>query len=151
MRFTVAVIVMAAGWAAFHSSVRASQEPAAQRTGSGIYPEAQAKRGETIYAKTCESCHAKDLSGADQAPSLTGKDFNAEWNDMPLSDLFERIHATMPGDAPGSLKPAEVADVIAFMLSQGSFPAGQTELPNDLSALKQLKYAAQGVVKFRRN
>src|SRR5712691_11248117 len=86
-------------------------------TQDGVYTDAQARRGETIYVKTCESCHAKDLSGADQAPSLTGKDFNAEWNDMPLSDLFERIHATMPGDAPGSLKPAEVADVIAFLLS----------------------------------
>jgi len=53
----------------------------------------------------------------------------------------------MPGDAPGSLKPAEVADVIAFMLSKGGFPAGQTELPNDAAALKQLKYAAQEVVK----
>ena len=61
--------------------------------------------------------------------------------------MFERIHVTMPGDAPGSLKPVEVADVIAFMLSKGGFPAGQTELRNDAAALKQLKYAAQGVVK----
>ena len=147
MRFTVAVIVTAAAWAAFHSNARASREPAAQTTGSGIYTEAQATRGDTIYAKKCEGCHAKDLGGADQAPSLTGKDFDAEWNDMPLGDLFERIHVTMPGDAPGSLKPAEVADLIAFMLSKGGFPAGQTELPNDAAALKQLKSAAQGVVK----
>ena len=142
MRFTVAVIVMAAGWAAYHPAFARVRNQGAQRTGSGIYTEAQAKRGETIYAKTCESCHAKDLSGADQAPSLTGNDFNAQWNDMPLSDLFERIHVTMPGDAPGSLKPAEVADVIAFLLNKGSFPAGQTELPSDVATLKQLKYAA---------
>jgi mono/diheme cytochrome c family protein len=140
MKFTAAVAVIAAACAAFHSSVRASQEPAARTTGSGIYTEAQAKRGETIYAKTCESCHAKDLSGADQAPSLTGKDFNAEWNDMPLSDLFERIHATMPGDAPGSLQPPEVADVIAFMLSKGGFPPGPVELPNQLEALNTIKF-----------
>ena len=114
----------------------------AKTTQDGVYTDAQARRGETIYAKTCESCHAKDLSGADQAPSLVGKDFNAEWNDMALSDLFERIHATMPGDAPGSLKPAEVADVIAFILSKDGFPAGQTELPSDAAALKQLKYAS---------
>ena len=61
---------------------------------------------------------------------------------MPLSDLFERIHATMPGDAPGSLKPAEVADAIAFILSKDGFPAGQTELPSDAAALQPLKYAA---------
>src|SRR6185295_9542743 len=128
MRFAVTAVVMAAAWATFHSSVRASQDPT---TGSGIYTDAQAKRGETVYAKACESCHAKDLSGDGQAPSLTGNDFNAEWNNMPLSDLFERIQATMPGDAPGSLKPAEVAGVIAFLLSKGGFPAGQTELPSD--------------------
>src|SRR5438093_4615191 len=122
MRFTVAVIVAAAAWAAFDSNVRASREPAAQTTGSGIYTEAQATRGDTIYAKKCEGCHAKDLGGADQAPSLTGKDFDAEWNDMPLGDLFERIHITMPGDAPGSLKPAEVADVIAFHAEQRRLP-----------------------------
>jgi len=48
MRFTVAVIVIAAAWAAFHSNVRAGQEPAAQTMGSGIYTETQAKRGELI-------------------------------------------------------------------------------------------------------
>src|SRR5437773_11307754 len=147
MRFTVAVIVAAAAWAACDSNVRASREPAAQTAGSGIYAEAQATRGDTIYAKKCESCHAEDLGGADQAPSLTGKDFDAEWNDMPLGDLFERSHVTMPGDAPGPLKPVEVADVVAFMLSKRGFAAGQTELPNDPAALKQLKYAAQGRVK----
>jgi len=111
-------------------------------TGDAVYAEAQAKRGETIYAKACESCHGKDLSGADQAPPLTGKDFDADWNDLLVSDLFARIQATMPGDAPGTLKPAEVADVIAFLLSKGGFAAGQTELPGDAAALKQLKYVA---------
>jgi mono/diheme cytochrome c family protein len=108
----------------------------------GLYTEAQAKRGEETYGKACASCHGADLAGDGQTPSLTGKDFDLQWSDMPLSDLFDRIRATMPADNPGSLKPAEVADVIAFILNKAKLPAGATELPADMAALKQVKYAA---------
>jgi S-disulfanyl-L-cysteine oxidoreductase SoxD len=47
----------------------------------------------------------------------------------------------MPADAPGTLKPAETADVIAFMLSKDNFPAGEVELPADAVALKEIKFA----------
>ena len=107
-----------------------------------VYSEAQAKRGETVYTRDCASCHGADMAGDGQTPSLTGKDFNLQWSGMPLSDLFERIHATMPADNPGHLTPAEVADVIAFILNKAGLPAGSTELPADVTALKQMKYAA---------
>jgi len=106
------------------------------------YSETQAKRGETVYTKDCASCHGADMAGDGQTPSLTGKDFNLQWSGMPLSDLFDRIHATMPADNPGRLTPAEVADVIAFILNKAGLPAGSTELPADVTALKQMKYAA---------
>jgi mono/diheme cytochrome c family protein len=109
-------------------------------TQDGVYTEAQAKRGGTVYGASCASCHGPDLAGDGQMPSLAGKEFNTQWNDMPLSDLFERIHATMPADAPGTLRPAEAADVIAFLLLKGGFPAGQTELPSDAAALKALTF-----------
>jgi len=81
---------------------------------ASVYTEAQAKRGDTIYAKACASCHGADLAGDGQMPALAGKDFEMTWSGMPLSDLFERIHATMPADKPGSLTPAEAADDTAF-------------------------------------
>jgi mono/diheme cytochrome c family protein len=114
----------------------------ARTTQDGVYSAAQAKRGETIYAASCASCHAADLSGSGQASSLAGKEFNTAWNGQPLGDLFERIHATMPADAPGTLKPAEVADVIAFILATASFPAGEIELPAGAAALKDIQFAA---------
>ena len=40
------------------------------------------------------------------------------------------------------LATGEVADVIAFILSKAKLPAGQTELPADMAALKQIKYVA---------
>ena len=108
----------------------------------GVYTEAQATRGQKIYAASCASCHGDDLSGGGQAPALTGKEFNVDWNDLAISDLFDRTHGTMPADKPGTLKADETADVIAFLLQKGNFPAGQTELPSDPAALKPIKFVS---------
>ena len=111
-------------------------------TADGIYTEAQATRGQKVYADSCASCHGDDLSGGGQAPALAGKDFNVDWTDLAVSDLFERTHGTMPADKPGTLTPAQTADVLAFLLQKGNFPAGQTELPADAAALKAIKFVA---------
>jgi S-disulfanyl-L-cysteine oxidoreductase SoxD len=108
----------------------------------GVYTAAQSARGQKIYADSCASCHGDDLSGGGQAPALAGKDFNVDWTDLTVSDLFERTHGTMPADKPGTLTPAQTADVIAFLLQKGNFPAGQTELPADAAALKEIKFVA---------
>ena len=108
----------------------------------GVYTAAQSARGQKIYADSCASCHGDDLSGGGQAPALAGKDFNVDWTDLAVSDLFERTHGTMPADKPGTLTAAQTADVIAFLLQKGNFPAGQTELPADAAALKAIKFVA---------
>jgi len=108
----------------------------------GVYTAAQSARGQKIYADSCASCHGDDLSGGGQAPALAGKDFNVDWTDLAVSDLFERTHGTMPADKPGTLTPAQTADVLAFLLQKGNFPAGQTELPADAAALKVIKFVA---------
>jgi len=46
---------------------------------SGIYTEAQAARGQEVYNSTCSSCHAGDLRGNSNAPSLTGMSFMFLW------------------------------------------------------------------------
>jgi len=111
-------------------------------TQDGIYSEAQAKRGDALYAKSCASCHGASLEGDGQAPALADAEFGQEWNNQPLSDLFERIRTTMPGDAPGTLKPEEVADLLAYMFSRAKFPAGPSDLPRDIAALKASTYKA---------
>jgi mono/diheme cytochrome c family protein len=110
---------------------------------SGVYTEAQAKRGEAIYADRCASCHAPDFGGIDQAPALTGGDFTTEWNDQPVNDLFERVRISMPADKPGSLERQQVADVVAFILQKNTLPAGQTELPTRAEALKAMTFLAK--------
>lgn len=120
----------------------AAQDPA-RTTLDGVYTEAQAKRGESVYGQSCASCHAPDLSGVDVAPALTGPEFVSGWDKMTLDDLVERVRTSMPADAPGSLKREGYIDVVAFMLSKNGFPTGERELPADSAALKQVQFTAK--------
>jgi mono/diheme cytochrome c family protein len=111
-------------------------------TADSVYTAAQAARGESIYKGSCASCHGDDLSGGGQTPALAGKEFNVDWIDLALSDLFDRTRGTMPADKPGSMTPAQTVDVIAFLLQKATFPAGQTELAVDAAALKGIKFVS---------
>jgi len=108
----------------------------------GIYSEAQAARGEKVYAASCTTCHGDDLSGGGQTPPLAGKEFNSDWNDLSMGDLYDRTHLSMPADKPGSLTPEQTVDVIAYLLKKGSFPAGPADLPTDTAALKAIKFVS---------
>ena len=110
---------------------------------SGVYTEAQAKRGEGTANKACSSCHGADLMGGEAGPALVGLEFLGNWNQQSLGDLFDRIHATMPADAPGSLSLPDTADVIARVLQLNKFPAGQKDLPTDTNALGKIKIESQ--------
>ncbi len=103
----------------------------------GVYSEEQAKRGEPLYADKCASCHGAQMTGND-APALVGAEFNANWTDLTLNDLFERIRLTMPADSPGSLSRPQVADIIALLLKHGAMPSGMADLVPD--AMRDIKY-----------
>ena len=45
----------------------------------------------------------------------------------------------MPATAPGSLTPAQAADIVAYMLASSKFMAGATELEGKVEALKDIK------------
>jgi hypothetical protein len=49
----------------------------------------------------------------------------------------------MPADAPGTLTPQQTSDITAYVLKLNKYPAGQTELPTDLAALKNIKIEGQ--------
>jgi mono/diheme cytochrome c family protein len=108
----------------------------------GVYTEEQAKRGEKLYAEKCASCHGQDLNGGEMAPGLVGGEFSANWNELSLGDLFERMRISMPQNDPGSLSRDENADVLAYMLARGAAPAGKSELPSQTDALHQFKFLA---------
>jgi quinoprotein glucose dehydrogenase len=106
----------------------------------GAYTKAQAGRGESLYSQHCAICHGPDLLGGEMAPPLIGGTFQSNWNELSLGDLFERIRTSMPLNAPGSLSRQQCADVLAYLLSKDSYPAGQSELPTQTETLKETKF-----------
>jgi mono/diheme cytochrome c family protein len=109
----------------------------------GVYTEAQAKRGEALYGQYCASCHGPDLAGGEMAPGLTGGEFTANWNDLTLGDLYERIRISMPQNAPGSLTRQQNSDILSYILNKMKMPAGSAELSTSTDELKGIKFAAQ--------
>ena len=139
--FAAIVTVIACG--TIGGSLLRAEQAGDKTTWAGVYSDAQATRGAALYGDKCASCHGPDLTGLDQAPPLTGSDFNTNWNDLSLNDLFERIQISMPADNPGSLSRKDAADVVAFLLQKGAFPAGQADLPSEADGLKAIKFVAK--------
>ncbi|HMC67365.1 MAG TPA: cytochrome c [Gemmataceae bacterium] len=149
----VAFISLAA-LGAFRSSVRAEptapspQAPAtsstepSQSVWDGVYTDEQAKRGGPLYSQRCAQCHAPDLTGGETAPALASAEFKGNWSGLSVDDLFERIKISMPQDNPGSLSRQQTADIVAFVLSKGGFPAGERELAREAEVLKGIRFEA---------
>ena len=112
---------------------------------SGVYTEAQARRGEAIYPSVCGRCHGYKLDGAPDdpdmfpTPPIAGAKFLRNWNGSSLAALFEYTRTTMPEINPGSLSDQEFALLIAYMLSVTGTPAGLNELPLDPLVLAGIK------------
>ena len=109
----------------------------------GVYTADQAKRGQELYAKECASCHGSDLTGGESAPALAGPGFLSNWTTLTVGDLFERTRVSMPENDPGKLPRAQLADLVAYLLSANRFPEGKTELDKQAEVLKQIRIDAE--------
>jgi S-disulfanyl-L-cysteine oxidoreductase SoxD len=98
----------------------------------GVYSNQQAERGRAVYETRCATCHGDKLQGASAGSPLTGPDFLANWSGRPLSDLVDKIHKTMPFEAPGTLSRQQATDLAAHILKTGNYPAGQVDLAEGL-------------------
>ena len=96
----------------------------------GVYSDAQASRGQTLYAQRCTGCHGPSLGGA-SAPALTGDLFTNKFRMEPLSALFIQIRYAMPpkAEANAQLTSEQAADLVAHVLKSNGFPAGKTDFP----------------------
>ena len=136
-RFERVVVVFAAA-AMMAFTVRAQE----RTVWDGIYTEEQATRGEAIYKEQCAACHGDNLEGSGPMPPLAGMDFLTNWTGKTLGDLYEKVQTTMPATAPGTLMPAQTADVIAFMLKSSKYPTGSTALEGKTEALLPIQIDA---------
>jgi len=112
----------------------------AKSVSSGVYTAEQAKRGEALYNDQCAACHGDKLEGSGPMPALAGADFQKAWKGKTVADLFEKTHSSMPATAPGSLTEKQTADILAYMFSVMSLPAGTTELAEKAEPLKAITF-----------
>jgi len=116
--------------------------PSAQESGKtvadGVYTEAQAARGAAVYDTACAGCHRADLGGA-TGPALRDQRFARQFAGKDLRALFTKTATTMPRNAPASLGDNVYLDIVAHLLKENGFPAGQQELTADaLDAIRVL-------------
>ncbi len=93
----------------------------------GVYSDGQATRGQHIYQAECVTCHGDALEG-NVGPPLAGDSFLSVWSARPLVDLVNKLHNTMPPEAPEPRARQQSIDLAAYILQAGRFPAGQAEL-----------------------
>ena len=101
--------------------------------GAGLPPgDGDAARGATVYAAKCGACHGVKGEGQGPYPRLIGTESLAGFpfgtdakipktigNYWPYATtLYDYVHRAMPLTAPGSLAPAEVYSLVAFLLAE---------------------------------
>jgi mono/diheme cytochrome c family protein len=141
MRFQVVVAVIVSMWtaSALYAMHAGQAAPAGTTTWSGIYTEEQAKLGKTAYVMHCSECHGEDFAGNGEAPPLKGPEYLSNWSGLSVGELFDRIRSSMPPPNPDDVTVKEKVEIIAYLFQENGFPAGTTELPATLDALKAIK------------
>ena len=96
---------------------------ARQVTAGGSYSTAQATRGKQLYGDQCLACHGEMLEGV-VGPPLAGDDFLTDFGGKTVKEVADKIRATMPQQAPGTLNEAQAVDLTAYILQANKYPAG---------------------------
>ncbi|CAB1128824.1 exported protein of unknown function [Candidatus Hydrogenisulfobacillus filiaventi] len=77
-------------------------------------PRPDIAAGRTLYRQTCSTCHGPAGGGTPSGPALN----RGRQEPIPFASqtaLTAFIQANMPANAPGSLSPAQAADVGAYV------------------------------------
>jgi mono/diheme cytochrome c family protein len=130
VRLVLRAVLAASAVTALLVATTSIDAQAPQTVQDGVFSNAQATRGGTLYGQRCAGCHGSALAGA-QAPPLEGAAFRSKWRKEPLSALFIKIRHTMPpntADAGAArLEPEQGADLVAHILKSNGFPAGAAD------------------------
>jgi alcohol dehydrogenase (cytochrome c) len=112
------------------------------------YTVAEAERGQVAYHRYCVNCHGDDLSGAGFSSALAGEETLASWGvqGWTADDLFYVIRANMPPGSSRLLSEQERLDLVAYLLQENGFPAGDTPLRAEADYLSSIALgdAAEG-------
>ena len=111
--------------------VSAQDNGALKPASAGVYKEDQAARGDTVFQRTCLSCHTPTFNADEH--------FRMNWIGRTVYDLFKLLKTTMPEDNIGGLSDDDYTRVIAYVLKLNGFPAGADSLSSDSLAQKRIK------------
>ena len=91
------------------------------------YTAAQALAGRSAYLGNCASCHLPNMSGRNEAPPLTGGNFQNSWRGKTAGELATLMRQTMPPGNPGGLGDETYVALAAFILeANGAAPGVQS-------------------------
>ena len=121
-RFTIAALI-AASPLLFAAGLASGQEEAGEV--QARYTEEQAESGQRTFAIMCGGCH-----GADMVDIFAGYD--------TAETYYLFISGSMPADNPGSLSTQQYADIIAYLMREVGFPAGDEPLSPDRALLAEI-------------
>jgi alcohol dehydrogenase (cytochrome c) len=122
---TCRLTVSAATFALALGILGSAQQPSNE---SSVYTAAQAASGKALYDAQCAACHQATLVGSNEAPQLAGGNFLGTWRTRTAAELIERTARTMPPQSPGSVSPAQAADIVAYILQANGARPGNTRL-----------------------
>jgi cytochrome c len=91
--------------------------------GQSWYSPAQADSGADSYYHRCGACHGLHLGGG-RGPALVGDTFFSHFGGKKMNKLWLMVSTKMPKSAPGSLPRQDALNIIAYILRENSFPAG---------------------------
>jgi mono/diheme cytochrome c family protein len=117
-----------------------STEPPSQdqkTTNDGVYTKAQADGAKAQFDKICAECHPFTVAARKKPKDvpLGDEPFFENWEGRSLDAIITTIVLTMPNDGSGVVTDAEAVDLVAYILQQNGFPAGETALTKDSAAV----------------
>ena len=125
------ILVIAAAAIVASASAAQAQGSDIKPASAGVYKEEQAIRGDTVFQRTCLSCHTPTFHADEQ--------FRMNWIGRTVYDLFKLLKTTMPEDNIGGLTDDDYTRVIAYILKLNGYPAGADSLSADSLAQKRIR------------
>ncbi len=98
---------------------------------TGPMTQAQVTAGRADYIANCAGCHAPGLTGAGDAPALTGATFNSAWADKSTKEMHQFISTSMPYGNAGQLSPATYTNIVSYILAANGAKPGDKPFTKD--------------------
>ena len=110
--------------------------PVQKTTNDGVYTKAQAEGAKAQFERLCASCHAFTVAEKKKPKDLPLGDepFFESWTGKQLSEMVSVIALTIPNDGSAVVTDQEAVDLVAYILQQNGFAAGDKPLTKETAA-----------------